>query len=579
MNGKGPEQRTIRSSEDSSIFQRSLFNLFASQTRKKKKSFAEEKKCLHSSRSTIFSKGSDHEESKDESRKENGKPQISNSRTEPRMVEQVPPAADSALCRRRVKQFLGKWGKHPNDKVLDLNNCALNATDVMELIAMIPLLPHLEEINLAWNDFIGGALEPLALQFKHMQELKVLRLNNCRLSAKDVPFLGEAFEVIPCLEILDLSWNNNIGGNLSLLTPKIPKGYKLKTLKLTDCNLVHEDGESLAQLLSRLHSLEVLDLSINKNIGSSLKSITQELKYVSSLKVLNWQMCGLKQDGLQSLDTALQHLLELKTLNVSCNKEIGGGFKNSAAHLASLSNLEVLDLHQCCITEEDMTVLTQIIPLLSSLQELNLSSNKSFGVTSEHLLSRLRFLPNLKSLYLSSCLLQQDSFASLAEAASHLPELEILDLSWNKCVGGNLKLILKALNRGAEIQELRLSSCSLKDEDLACLALVMQAGRLPKLKKLDLSYNNRISDQGWATFYQGLIALEQLTELDVSLRLSSPCDCGAWFSTLLAALPKLRMFRELGLQGWVLSEAQQKQLESFNRDNEQNICMDFGHGT
>ncbi|KAJ6660968.1 hypothetical protein lerEdw1_016988 [Lerista edwardsae] len=575
MNGK--ERRTPRSSEDG-IFQRSLFNLFTSQTQKKK-SFAEKEKRQHSSRSTIFCKGSDLEESKDESRKENGRPKISNSGTEPCMVEQVPPvAADSALCSWRVKKFLEKWGKHPNDKVLDLNNCGLNATDIMELIAVIPLLPHLEEINLAWNDVIGGALEPLALQFKHMQELKVLRLNNCRLSAKDVIFLGEALEVIPCLETLDLSWNN-IGGNLPLLTPKIPKGYNLKTLKVTDCNLVREDGESLAQLLNKLHSLEVLDLSINKNIGCSLKSIAQELKYVSNLKVINLHMCGLKQDGFQSLDGAFQHLLELRTLNVSCNKEIGGGFKNSAAHLASLSNLEVLDLHQCCITEEDMAVLTQIIPLLSSLQELNLSSNKSVGVSSDHLLSRLRFLPKLKSLHLSSCLLQQDSFASLAEAASHLPELEILDLSWNKCVGGNLKLILKALNLGAEIQVLRLSSCSLADEDLACLALVMQAGRLPKLQKLDLSYNNHISDQGWSTFYQSLAALEQLTELDVSLRLLSPCDCGEWFSELLAALPKLLKLTELGLQGWVLSEGQQKQLEHFNRDNERNICIDFWHGT
>lgn len=107
----------------------------------------------------------------------------------------------------------------------------------------------------------------------------------------------------------------------------------------------------------------------------------------------------------------------------------------------------------------------------------------------------------------------------------------------------------------------------------------MQAGRLPTLQNLDLSYNNHISHQGWTTFYQGLVALEQLTELDVSLHLSSPCDCGEWFSALLASLPKLLMFRELGLQGWVLSEAQQKQLENFNRDSERNIRIDFGHGT
>ncbi|XP_015267068.1 PREDICTED: leucine-rich repeat-containing protein 31 [Gekko japonicus] len=481
---------------------------------------------------------------------------------------------ESTLCHWRVKQFLEKLDKQPSSKVLDLYNCALNATDIKELIAILPLLPDLEEIDLSWNNFIGGALQPLTLQFSHAQKLEVLRLNNCGLTAKDVTSLGEALEVIPHLEVLDLSWNNKIGGNLSSLTQKFPKGYNLKTLKLTDCSLMMEDGKSLAQLLNRVQSLEELDLSINKNIGNSLNSIAQELKYLSGLKVLNLHMCGMKQDGFQCLDYAFQYLPELKKLDVSCNKEIGGGFQSSAAHLANLSDLEVLDLHQCCITEEDMAVLTQIIPLLSSLQELDLSSNKSVGLSSDNLLSRFRFLPKLKSVLLSNCSLQENSFASLAEAALHLPELKILDLSWNKCVGGNLKLILKALNLEAELQELRLSSCRLVDKDLACLALVIQDGPLVKLQKLDLSYNHHISDQGWATFYQGVGALEQLSELDVSLRPKSHRNCGEWFGELLAALLKLPALLELDLQGWVLSKHQQKQLESFNWDNERNIRID-----
>lgn len=57
-----------------------------------------------------------------------------------------------------------------------------------------------------------------------------------------------------------------------------------------------------------------------------------------------------------------------------------------------------------------------------------------------------------------------------AEAALHLPELEILDLSWNKCVGGNLKLLLGALKLATEIQVFRLSSCNLVAEDLALLS-------------------------------------------------------------------------------------------------------------
>ncbi|KAM6260099.1 leucine-rich repeat-containing protein 31 isoform 3-T3 [Spheniscus humboldti] len=435
--------------------------------------------------------------------------------------------AESPSGEQRFNQFMQKLGKKPNSKNLDLNNCALSAADVTELASLLPFLPKLQEISLSWNVCVGGTLKALTVHLHHVNLLKVLRLNNCRLTAEDVTSLGEAFEIVTQLEELDLSWNSNIGGKLSLLTKKLQKGCKIRLLKITDCNLTAKDGESL--------------------------------------------------------DTALQHLAELRKLDISCNKEIGGGFKDSTAHLASLKKLEVLDLHQCCVTEEDMTVLCKdmlrksiknVIPLLSSLQELNLSSNKNVGVSSDPLLGRLRFLPKLKSVAISNCGLGKESFSSLAEAALHLPELEILDLSWNKCVGGNLKLLLGALKLATEIQVLRLSSCNLVAEDLALLTLLTQDGHLARLRKLDLSYNNNISDEGWVVFCRGLAVVKELSELDVSLRPSSCRDCGTWFSELLAALTKLPALAELGMQRWVLSESQRKRLESFNQDNKRNICFD-----
>lgn len=482
--------------------------------------------------------------------------------------------AESPSGEQRFNQFMQKLGKKPNSKNLDLNNCALSAADVTELASLLPFLPELEEISLSWNGCVGGTLKTLTAQLHHVNLLKVLRLNNCRLSAEDVTSLGEAFEIVPQLEELDLSWNSNIGGKLSLLTKKLRKGCKIKLLKITDCNLTAKDGESLAEILNVLPNLEVLDLSINKHIGCSMKVIAQDLKNVPGLKELNLHMCGLKQDSLQGLDATLQHLTALRKLDISCNKEIGGGFKDSTAHLASLKNLEVLDLHQCCVTEEDVAVLSQVIPLLSSLRELNLSWNKNIGVSSDPLLGRLRFLPKLKSVAISNCGLGEESFSALAEAALHLPELEILDLSWNKCVGGNLKLLLGALKLATEIQVLRLSSCNLVAEDLALLTLLAHDGHLARLRKLDLSYNNNISDEGWMVFCQGLAALKELSELDVSLRPSSCSACGTWFSELLAALTKLPALAELGMQRWVLSESQRKQLEGFNQDNKRNIRFD-----
>lgn len=109
-------------------------------------------------------------------------------------------------------------------------------------------------------------------------------------------------------------------------------------------------------------------------------------------------------------------------------------------------------------------------------------------------------------------------------------------------------------------------------------AVGIQAGHLAELQTLDLSYNNSISGQGWAKLCQALTALEQLSELDVSLRPSSSCDCGDWLGQLLATLQRLPAFAELGLQGWLLSEVQQKELERFNRDNKHHILFDIPYG-
>lgn len=97
---------------------------------------------------------------------------------------------------------------------------------------------------------------------------------------------------------------------------------------------------------------------------------------------------------------------------------------------------------------------------------------------------------------------------------------------------------------------------------------------MARLQKLDLSYNNTISDEGWAVFCQGLGAFKELSELDVSLSPSSCRDCGPWFGELLAALTQLPALAELAMQRWALSESQRKQMEGFNQDNQRNIRFD-----
>ncbi|XP_012366079.1 leucine-rich repeat-containing protein 31 isoform X3 [Nomascus leucogenys] len=366
-------------------------------------------------------------------------------------------------------QFLQKLGKKAVNRCLDLNNRGLTTADMKEMVALLPFLPDLEELDISWNDFVGGTLHSITQQMHLVSKLKILRLGSCRLTTDDVQALGEALEMIPELEELNLSWNSKVGGNLPLILQKFQKGSKIQMIELVDCSLTSEDGTFLGQLLPMLQSLEVLDLSINRDIVGSLNSIAQGLKSTSNLKVLKLHSCGLSQKSIKILDAAFRYLGELRKLDLSCNKDLSGGFEDLPAQLVMLKHLQVLDLHQCSLTADDVMSLTQVIPLLSNLQELDLSANKKMGSSSENLLSRLRFLPALKSLVINNCALERETFTALAEASVHLSALEVFNLSWNKCVGGNLKLLLETLKLSMSLQVLRLSSCSLVTDDVALL--------------------------------------------------------------------------------------------------------------
>lgn len=58
--------------------------------------------------------------------------------------------------------------------------------------------------------------------------------------------------------------------------------------------------------------------------------------------------------------SAFQYWPYLRKLDLSCNKAAGGGFGESAACLTSFKQLQLLDIHQCCLSEDDVAALSNI---------------------------------------------------------------------------------------------------------------------------------------------------------------------------------------------------------------------------
>lgn len=58
---------------------------------------------------------------------------------------------------------------------------------------------------------------------------------------------GQALDYTPLLEVVDLSWNASIGGNLQCLTSGLQPGNRVKELYLVECQLTAADAQALGK--------------------------------------------------------------------------------------------------------------------------------------------------------------------------------------------------------------------------------------------------------------------------------------------------------------------------------------------
>ncbi|XP_024148463.1 leucine-rich repeat-containing protein 31 [Oryzias melastigma] len=470
----------------------------------------------------------------------------------------APPEGERDVGWGRVCAFLQKLGKKADSRSLSLAHCDLTATDLLELASLLQSLPQLEEVDVSWNDLIGGSLMAITSHFQLVSGVRTLRLCGCRLDGEDVAALGEGLGCTPLLEILDLSWNSGVGGGAlqNLLGRLQPP---LRELHLVACQLTEADSSALGGMVATLPRLCVLDVSCNPQLvkdsnGAAFNQFAASLSQATPLTTLRLQACGLTADSLAALGTSLSSLPSLRELDLSCNKHLSGGLSHLTFYLAHVAHLESLDLHLCALTRADLEALIQVLPTLTALTQLDLSSNKEVGGVVHPLVSSLP-LTQMRRLPLNSCSLSQESFTALTLA---VPHLRSVDVSWCKVVGGRLALLLDALQPSV-IVELRLSSCQLSADDLHHLAAVCRRGSLSSLRVLDLSYNGSVADDGWSAVLAagGLASLE---DLDLSLRPSASASCSAWLPVLIRALPQMPALTRLALQRWTATSQERRRL-------------------
>jgi len=204
-------------------------------------------------------------------------------------------------------------------------------------------------------------------------KLTNLKINNSKFEINNFNTLNEILKKNINLEELDLGFNNIGNYEINFLFPS--QNITLKTLNLSNNNIVYDGVNIIAEILKINTTLLVLDMNNNIIGDEGAKLIAESLKINTTL--LNLEMTNniIGTEGAKLIAELLKRNTTLKILNLSNNNIGDEGAKLIAESLKINTTLLVLDMNNNIIGDEGAKLIAESLKINTTLKILNLSNN------------------------------------------------------------------------------------------------------------------------------------------------------------------------------------------------------------
>ncbi|MCK4292049.1 MAG: hypothetical protein KAY65_02545 [Planctomycetes bacterium] len=330
-----------------------------------------------------------------------------------------------------------------------------------------------------YGSYTGGPLpdDRCMPHIAHLTGLKVLKLENTRISAKGV----QSLKHLKDLERLALSKRATDQALAELAELPLLKALYLKEHRLTNAGFTH---------LQKLTGLEELVLGGGRMNNAALAHLAK----LPSLTYLLLQ-------GDNFTDAGMAHLKNVPSLKILHLGHLPGLTNAAFVHLSEIPNLERLDLHwNENITDSGIAHLKK----LGNLKKLDIRHSKATVGGVAHL-SQIKTLDHLE---LPGKILNDE----VLEYLGQLPNLRELRITRSHYVDPKMDKDyytdrgLRALPRLSLLEDLSIGSIGVTDAGMSHIA------KLTNLKRLHLFGCSAITDDGLAN----LMTLKSLTRLTLS---------------------------------------------------------------
>ena len=366
----------------------------------------------------------------------------------------------------------------------------------------------LEELDLSCNNLQELGIRSILESIK-LIHLTKLSISNNQISC-DLKHIADVLTLATKLKELDLSYNKLSADHMTHFLYET-KNIFANLIKLNVSGNVISDGaaEALADALSENTKLKELDLSNNNLHAEGISKIFNGLK-ISTLLKLNISHNNVTDKAADDIANFLSRNVKLENLDISHNNLQS----HDATKIFTINNIVKLTTFNIgCnnITTEAANDIAAFLSRNKKLVELDLSYNKLLSTGVIEICMKLSSIFNLVKFNISHNNITTEAIDVIGDFLFHNTKLQILDLSKNDLQGsGCWKDFIKNLQYNSNLLGLKLSNSNIIKEAADELAIVLLNN--PKLKELDLSYNN--SDM--VKIFKGMKNISNLVSINVS---------------------------------------------------------------
>ncbi|XP_054475450.1 NLR family, CARD domain containing 5 isoform X2 [Anoplopoma fimbria] len=430
--------------------------------------------------------------------------------------------------------------KFTNLRKLEFCGASLTATGATSLASALPSCPGITELNLSDNHLKDGGIKHIADIFTKQPRLVLVKLGRNNSSLEAVDYLIGKMSL--CLNIQQVHADGRKELSVTFSQNSDLHSHKKKsepTISLLNQKWSKADMQKLAKSLAHCPALSVLNMSGSHLDVETLKTLTQYLPEINVTKKIIANDSCLTVEGLVILTALLSDCPAVVELHIRLQSPVqvsivfsGGRQKtaNEESKLLCLSwcgllpshlervwrslgtspDLTLLDLSSNCFGNKGLRKLLDVLPGLSSIQEINASNN---GIGMEGVLMLAGALcshNNLTQIHISD----GDSviLKFCPDKREDKQQQKIFRINNNKLLPSNITTLCRRLVQCRSLLELDLSHCSLTDKAIDNLMKVLP--KMTSLQRLNVSHSIT-STTGALVLIRCLTVSQQVTSVEL----------------------------------------------------------------